>query len=375
VKSTAEMVSLFRERFVQRADLYPVQLAGGQYTVVRRPLDETVIRRHLQGRITIGLYGAPDSTSKWLCLDIDTHDEVELHRLWRRLDRLQVPHLTEFSGRKGYHLWVFFCSPVPNRLARTLGRALTRKHEVFPKQDHISDGGLGNLVKAPWGVHRVTGARCLFMDRSLGVLPDQLRALAEVELTDPMRVLRRCFPKAAQRLSTSSRVPLAPDGEAIDVAHMVPSVCIIKDCVRLAIGSGTRQGHRNRVGYIIATELRRIGMQPSSARQVLCEVWNPMNRPPLDGDEIERILGSAYEGSQRTFGCRPNGSLRQILECVGRKSCLYSQFLSTTSRSGKLLTARRVNIEDPVQLQAGPSPDAAVPGVEREDASASTDPA
>lgn len=104
MQTTAELVRLFRSRFVQRADLYPIQLDTGGYTVVRRPLTDETIRKHLEGELTVGLYTSADSTTRWLCLDVDTKEERVMRSLWRRLDRAHIPHLTEFSGRRGYHL-------------------------------------------------------------------------------------------------------------------------------------------------------------------------------------------------------------------------------------------------------------------------------
>jgi len=174
------------QRFVQRTDLYPQQLEGGGYTVVRRTLTDDIVRKHLEGEFTLGLYSTPDSTTRWLCLDVDATGGKAIPRLWQRLDRCRIPHLTEYSGRKGYHIWVFFACSVANRLARALGKALTREHEVFPKQDHIPEGGVGSLVKAPLGIHRATGRRCLFLYRDLKPLLDQKQALVEVRAITPV---------------------------------------------------------------------------------------------------------------------------------------------------------------------------------------------
>ena len=75
MKIAAELVRLFRERFVQRVDLYPIQLDGGGYTGVRRPLTDETICKHLEGELTLGLYTSADSTTRWLCLDVDTKEE------------------------------------------------------------------------------------------------------------------------------------------------------------------------------------------------------------------------------------------------------------------------------------------------------------
>ena len=332
MKISNELVRLFRERFVQRVDLYPIQLDRGGYTVVRRPLTGETIRKHLKAEITLGLYTSADSTTRWLCLDVDTTDERVMRSLWRRLDRAHIPHLTEFSGRKGYHLWVFFPSPVPNHMARALGRALTREHEVFPKQGRIAADGLGSLVKAPLGLHRVTGARCLFVDRDMNILSDQEQALAMVRTVDPIRTLARRFPKTWDQVGPKLQAP--PDANStFNPPSTLAPLPLIKDCVRRALLEGTRHGHRNQVGYMVATELRRIGISHERAQAVLSGVWNPRNSPPLPEAEIRTMVRSAYQGPKRTFGCRPDGGLRRALECVGQDRCLYAQIVRIRGRA------------------------------------------
>ncbi len=329
MNGATQAAQLFRRRFVQRTDVYAVQLDSGGYTVVRQPLTDEVIRQHLQARLTLGLYSAVDSTTKWLCLDIDTHGEAEIRRLWQGLESLHLPYLTEFSGQKGYHLWVFFSSPIPNWLARRMVRDVADGHEVFPKQDRIPEGGLGNLVKAPWGVHRVTGVRCVFVDQDLQPLPDQEQALAEAKTVDAKEGWHGySLPTLSSVVQPGSMLPSALMGN-IRSSHLAPQVPVMKDCVQSAVREGTKQGRRNRVGYVIATELRRIGMSRTQARYILSMIWNGRNQPPLAPEEICSVTHSAYHGAEYTFGCRPNGGLREVLECVGRDQCLYARILTT----------------------------------------------
>ena len=62
----------------------------------------------------------------------------------------------------GAHAWVFFTAPVPAELARRLGTGLLREamalrgrmtlasyRRLFPSQDLLPAGGIGNLIAAP----------------------------------------------------------------------------------------------------------------------------------------------------------------------------------------------------------------------------------
>jgi hypothetical protein len=76
---------------------------------------------------------------------------------------LQVPVALEVSrSGVGAHAWMFFTSPFPAETARRLGTGLLRQamelrgrmnlasHDrLFPSQDLLPAGGVGNLIAAP----------------------------------------------------------------------------------------------------------------------------------------------------------------------------------------------------------------------------------
>jgi integrase len=80
---------------------------------------------------------------------------------------------------------VFFDRACPNSLARALGRNLTLDHEVFPRQEVISEGSYGSLIKAPLGKHQIIGQWCLFVDEDLSQLENPNKVLAEAKTFNP----------------------------------------------------------------------------------------------------------------------------------------------------------------------------------------------
>jgi hypothetical protein len=105
--------------------------------------------------------------------------------------------LAEFSGGKGFHFWYIFDSPVTADLAR--GMLGNIKHaicndlsafnmEVFPKQRQLSGKGLGNLVKLPLGVHRLTGKCSYFIECRDRSTEAQLNFLASIKPADSDRL-------------------------------------------------------------------------------------------------------------------------------------------------------------------------------------------
>ena len=167
-----------------------------------KPLDEGVVRMHLNGDITISLYAINPETqrSKWVAIDADFDGSLEsLFQLQWELKQDGVDAALEQS-RRGGHLWIFGAEPLlasecriyVYNLALRLGipvkgGGLKEGIEVFPRQDRLEDGELGNAIRAPIGVHRKTNRRYWFYEAEptpeaqLAYL-DGLKKLTEAEL-------------------------------------------------------------------------------------------------------------------------------------------------------------------------------------------------
>jgi hypothetical protein len=140
-------------------------------------LTRRTIRRHLEGKITIGLYAINPETqrSKWLVLDADYGDATtDLLKFEYELNRDGIQPALEMS-RRGGHLWIFFAAPLLAKesriyihdVAMRLGVPIkasgqTDGVEVFPKHDAIEAGRFGSAVRGPLGVHRGADRRFWF---------------------------------------------------------------------------------------------------------------------------------------------------------------------------------------------------------------------
>jgi len=238
--------------------------------------------------------------------------------------------LTEFSGNKGFHLWVFFDQPSPNRVARALGQALTADHEVFPKQDQIPPNGYGNFVKAPLGMHQVTKDWCLFVDDDLTQLENPYEVLESVQTIDPTQVIKEKFPEEWERIDQPIPEPdaYAPGG---NIGIWRPP--FLKDCLQQQLREGTPKGRRNRVGHILSSEFRNAGLSQQQTFQILLRIWNPHNQPSLTDKELHTLVNAAYTKGSYEYGCRPDGPLRQNVTCLGTDKCSYYSVLKTPPRT------------------------------------------
>jgi len=130
-------------------------------------MGDAEITKHLKGEKTYGTYVIrEDGKVTFGVIDIDGDPNYlpALERLGNIVYDSFPKHsrVLEFSGRKGYHIWVFFKQPenpafVKELIKTRLKRIGLKNIEIFPKQDRVTGKGLGNLIKLPFGIHQVSG--------------------------------------------------------------------------------------------------------------------------------------------------------------------------------------------------------------------------
>jgi superfamily II DNA or RNA helicase len=242
-------VSLFRSLFRGRDDVYAVRWEGKNgrtgyspagvrewdQTVSPRhglkrsfrlgklfPLDEEVIKDHLLGRQTIGVYPLlQDDTCWFVATDFDKKTwEADACAFLKMCQETEVPAYLERSrSGNGGHVWIFFASPVHAALARKLASAvLTRTMErryamgldsydrLFPSQDTMPKGGFGNLIALPLQHGPREGGNSVFVDDQLRSFDDQWAFLSSIKrlTSDQVHALLRT---------------VYPAGDVINVRH------------------------------------------------------------------------------------------------------------------------------------------------------------
>lgn len=176
------------------------------------PLTEEVITAHLSGELELGLYPLLDGDRcHWLAADFDGSTAM--------LDALAYLKAARAVGASaglevsrsglGAHVWLFFTGPVPAATARQVGSGLLREaiavrgrmnlasyDRLFPSQDVLQTGGLGNLIAAPLqGRARRRGATVFLDLATMEPHEDQWSYLSTVGRLTPKEVTR-----LAQRL-------------------------------------------------------------------------------------------------------------------------------------------------------------------------------
>ncbi len=212
------------------------------YSPVHSALTPELAAAHLRGDVTLGSYLVRrDDRALQLALDLDatkaavrraTGDAGRARDLRRRIHQAGLalleglraagfdPLLVD-SGYKGRHLWCVLPEPALAGRVRALGEGWARALapadpelavEVFPRQDRVPPGRLGNLIKLPLGIHLKTGRRCVLLDDAGQPLPDpweRLRTLRRVELGDLHRPPPSLVRPGSSRTATAEASPEA----------------------------------------------------------------------------------------------------------------------------------------------------------------------
>lgn len=229
--SLAEKIALFRSLFKGREDVYALRWESrksgksGFQPACRNewikglcrkreircgecpardflPVSDAVIRKHLQGLDTevkskkatcldfaVGIYVLlKDETCCFLVADFDKESWREDVATFRDMcHKFNIPVAIERSrSGEGAHAWIFFSEPVPAVTARKLGsllitEGLDQRPEIgfdsydrlFPSQDTLPEGGLGNLIALPLQHKSREMGNTLFLDSAFRPYPDQ----------------------------------------------------------------------------------------------------------------------------------------------------------------------------------------------------------
>ncbi len=170
------------------------------------PVTDEVIGDHLRGRHVIGVYPMLGDETCWLlAVDFDKEswrDDVGAFAETCRAMNVSVTLERSRSGN-GAHAWFFFRQPIPATVARKMGcylltETMSRRHQLsmssydrlFPNQDTMPIGGLGNLIALPLQKEAREQGNTVFLDDNLRAIPDERQwdHLSSVERLDRLVV-------------------------------------------------------------------------------------------------------------------------------------------------------------------------------------------
>jgi len=304
------MLQLFGSRLDTFGEQYSVEGAAS-WRRLSEPLTIEILRQHLEGERTVGVYAInpSDQSCLWVCFDFDPEisgvtslDELkkEADKLIAVLEKGGIPKtaiLREFSGSKGIHVWVFFNPPISAIVAYYLGRNAAQqtdvKCEIFPKQKQLLSP-FGNLVKLPCGIHQATKDRCrIYNEKWEPVEPEYLFKL------EPVIVDHRHVEEIKRRLLSEEKGWMDRVVDAGLPYEGEDPPCVAK----YLSGVGVTIGQRHDVLLRLTSYLLRFkGVEVEKVAHIIRE-WNKCNQPPLEVDRLEREIEAASKGPYN-FGCQ-----------------------------------------------------------------------
>lgn len=259
--STEQKLTIFRQLFRGREDVYPLRWqskktgASGYMPEcsnkfvpgvcdiehVRchacpnrkyRPITDNAMLAHLKGQHVMGVYPLlPDDTCWFLAIDFDKdHWQADIAAVRNTCKTLDIPVYVERSrSGNGGHLWFFFSEAVPAHMARKLGSYLLTEtmsrypdlsfesyDRLFPNQDTMPKGGLGNLIALPLqGASRSKG-NSVFVDDCFIAYPgdEQWSLLSKIVRLTPDRVAQVASQATRDGRVLNAEPMPSPDEEA-----------------------------------------------------------------------------------------------------------------------------------------------------------------
>ncbi|MDR9367283.1 MAG: DEAD/DEAH box helicase family protein [Balneolaceae bacterium] len=190
------------------------------------PLTPQVIKNHLLGKETVGIYPLLKNNTSWfLAADFDKENWMEeSHRFIQVCKENNIPAYLERSmSGNGGHVWIFLQEPYPAWKSRKIAFRLLRDADIlsefekdasfdrlFPNQDSHSGKGFGNLIALPLNKNRMADGNTCFIDPVTGeAFNDQWSFLESIQKTfvtelDQIYRLIHHSPSKSSGTSTSS---------------------------------------------------------------------------------------------------------------------------------------------------------------------------
>lgn len=268
---------------------------------VHEPPTLEVFADHLAGKGD-GLGIAPlrqDATVSFAAIDLDEPDfdtALELRSL------LPGPAFIERSRSGNAHIFAFFSEPVeawvPRGIMREATAAMGKRHvEVFPKQDKLRIGMVGNYINLPYfGNTRPM----LFEDDDKSILCDMdiedFLDAAERELNDASG-----WRKRAHWLGIPSPDERKAEGREFgtqSVLHMCA-----EHVLKHREDNPVVSGHRAVVYFALSKMLANCNQYRSDEALALLGLINDASPDPIHESELRRIYFNAERGQFTSTGC------------------------------------------------------------------------
>lgn len=253
-------------------------------------------QEHLAGKVGLGVFPVrDDNTVLFGAIDLDEPDfvlAVELQSL------LPGTSWIERSRSGNAHIWVFFDAPLECWAAKAILRSATMAVgrpdvEVFPKQEALRDGMVGNYINLP------------FYGDTRPILPNETQGtrLALEQFLEQAEAQRCSASEWRDRAKSMGAGPpelreSTSDFRSRSKPHMCATYMLEhKDDNPLQVG------HRAVVLFNLAKMLANVETFDEDEVLELVEDYNQAGEEAVPASEVARFVGNAFRGEFTSTGC------------------------------------------------------------------------
>jgi len=159
-----DIIFAIKERYCFYRQKYVVM--APQYTkTCMHYFKDAVIQSHLDGNYALGVF-AGEKATRFISFDVDAGGKAAVRLIVDTLVRLGFPKdriYVSTSGRKGYHIDMFFYPYIYNNTAKNIYDIVIWQTQLDPKKVEFRPTHT-QAIKLPLGIHAKTGRRCWFLD-------------------------------------------------------------------------------------------------------------------------------------------------------------------------------------------------------------------
>ena len=230
-------------------------VANPEYRHVKESVTIADIEKHLSGELSIAAPSVHMEQAKWIAVDIDVLDHDLIRKAVDLLRKNELPAYASFSGKKGYHIYIFIENAVPLADVQDVSRRIQSlfKTAAIP-YDKISPSPTGNggdCVCLPLGTHPVSGEHRYLLD-------DDMTPIME----NPIEFL-----SGVKKLRLKGRVN--PDTGLIENITL-PEKISQKECINILWRDGIKA--------------------PGTRHYAICTIANAIIRSPIPPEKKEDAL-------------------------------------------------------------------------------------
>lgn len=299
MSSNYEVLDPFAKLFgILSDDPQAVRAYGtGKGQWIKRPLDRGTVLDHLDGRGP-GIGVPPlrmDGTVVFAAIDLD---EPDFDAAREMQNYIPGDSFIERSRSGNAHVWVFFAEPVEAWAVRGILReailaAEKGAVEVFPKQDRLLDGMVGNYINLPY----YGKERPIITPGGSDLSVTEFIEVAAEKPNTREKWLRRADWLQIVAPEHRERGDRADFGTAPEL-HM---------CAEWIVGNRDEnpviEGHRNAVFFALAKQLSHyVGFDHDEAWEMM-RLVNDASPDRAPESELRRILANAERGQYTSTDC------------------------------------------------------------------------